>query len=98
VLRTTLIVLVLMAVLFGFVYPTRTLLDQRNEMGRAEQQLADLRAETQRLRDAAESLEGDAEVEEIAREQYGLVRPGETAYVIMPVPDDEPEPAPDAQP
>ncbi len=80
---------VLVAVLFGFVYPTRTLLDQRDEMSQAKQKLVELDAATKRLQADAEHLAGDAEVEEIAREQYGLVSPGETAYVIVPVVPDE---------
>jgi cell division protein FtsB len=72
--------------LFAFVYPTRTYLDQRADTHAAEQRLALLRAENERLADEAERLQSDEAVERIAREQYGLLRPGEHAFVIVPVP------------
>jgi cell division protein FtsB len=70
--------------LFAFVYPTRTYLDQRDQLHQAEERLDVIRRETAELEADTERLKGDAEVERIAREQYGLVRPGETSYVIVP--------------
>jgi cell division protein FtsB len=76
--------LVLAAFLFAFVYPTRTYLAQRDQIHRAEERLAVLQRQTATLQRDTKRLEGDAEVERLAREQYGLVRPGETPYVIVP--------------
>jgi len=76
--------LAIVAFLFVFVYPTRTYIEQRQQIARAEERLEVIRRETEELRRATERLEGDTEVERIAREQYGLVRPGETPYVIVP--------------
>ncbi len=76
--------LALIAFMFAFVLPTQTYLSQRDEIGRAEERLEVIRRETAELKADTERLEGDAEVERIAREQYGLVRPGETPYVIVP--------------
>jgi cell division protein FtsB len=84
VLGTTLGVLAVIGVLFGFVYPTSTFFRQRSEMNQAEDRLQRLENETRRLEKEGTKLEGDAEVERLAREQYGLVRPGETPYVIVP--------------
>ena len=70
--------------LFAFVYPTSTFLDQRSEINTAKQRLARIDAQTKKLEDETKRLKGDAEVERIAREQYGFVRPGETPYVIVP--------------
>ena len=70
--------------LFAFVYPTSTFLNQRSETSTARQRLARINAETQKLEQETKRLKGDAEVERIAREQYGFVRPGETPYVIVP--------------
>jgi cell division protein FtsL len=67
-----------------FVYPTRTYLQQRRDADEAHRRLTSLQTETSKLRHDSERLKGDAEVERIAREQYGLVRPGETTYVIVP--------------
>ena len=76
--------LALVALLFTFVYPTRTYLAQREQIRRAENRLEVLRQQTATLERDTERLRGDGEVERIAREQYGLVRPGETPYVIVP--------------
>jgi len=76
--------LALVGFLFAFVYPTRTYLDQREQIAGAQGRLDVLNAQTRSLERATERLRGDAEVERIAREEYGLVRPGETPYVIVP--------------
>ncbi len=78
--------LALVACMFVFVLPTQTYLSQRDQISRAEERLDVIRRETEQLRRDTERLSGDAEVERIAREQYGLVRPGETPYVIVPAP------------
>jgi cell division protein FtsB len=81
-----LLLLVCIGLLFAFVYPTRTFLDQRDQMNRARQQLSVLDRENAKLADDAERLQDDAEIERIARERYGLVRPGERPFVIVPAP------------
>jgi cell division protein FtsB len=84
VIFTVMIGLALVGFLFAFVYPTRTYLDQRGLIRTAEERLDLIQRETEELQADTERLKGDAEVERIAREQYGLVRPGETPYVIVP--------------
>jgi cell division protein FtsB len=79
-----LVTLLLLGFLFAFVYPTRTYLKQREQIQAAEQKLGVLERETAVLERDSKRLEGVAEVERIAREQYGLVRPGETPYVLVP--------------
>ena len=76
--------LAIIGVLFVFVYPTSTFLQQRSEVNAGEQRIAKLEEQTKLLQAQNKLLQGDAEVERIAREQYGLVRPGETPYVIVP--------------
>jgi cell division protein FtsB len=78
--------LALVAVLFAFVYPTRTYLHQRRELNAAERQLEVLHDTTKALKHDSAKLQSDAEVERRAREDYGLVRPGETPYVLVPSP------------
>jgi len=78
--------LALVAVLFAFVYPTRTFVQQRKEVTAAEQQLEVLERSTQSLKRDNARLQSDAEVERRAREDYGLVRAGETPYVLVPAP------------
>ncbi len=84
VLTTVLGGLAVIGVLFVFVYPTSTFLQQRAELNTGEQRIAKLDTQTKLLQAQNKLLQGDAEVERIAREQYGLVRPGETPYVIVP--------------
>jgi cell division protein FtsB len=74
----------LIGLLFAFVYPTSTYLHQRDQRSAGEAQIAKLDAQTKELERQNAALRGDAAVEQIAREEYGLVRPGETPYVIVP--------------
>ena len=48
-MRIALVLVVFVGLLFAFVYPTRTLLDQRTETNQARQQLSVLQAENARL-------------------------------------------------
>jgi cell division protein FtsB len=76
---------VLVGLLFAFVYPTRTFLDQRSQTQKARSQLDILQSENKRLAREAKRLQGSAEIERRARE-YGLVKPGERPFVIIPAP------------
>ena len=82
---------VLVGLLFAFVYPTRTFLDQRDETQRARDRLSLLQQENAKLAAEAKRLQDPAEVEKLAR-GYGLVKPGEQAYVIVPAPTTAPPP------
>jgi cell division protein FtsB len=84
--RLALFLVVLVGLLFAFVYPTRTFLDQRDETNKARAQLELLRAENARLARESKRLSTDSEIERLAREKYGLVKPGERSYVILPAP------------
>jgi hypothetical protein len=61
--------------------------------------LAALEAENAALEADIAALETDAEVEKLAREKLGYVRPGETAYVVLDPPgtSEETEPAAPAE-
>lgn len=75
------------AVLAVYVFPTRTWLDQRAAIAETETRLAELRAERHALEARLAELDTDAEIERIARSQYGLVLPGEEAYAVLPAPE-----------
>ena len=92
VVRAAIGSVVLVGLLFAFVYPTRTFLDQRDDTNRARSQLALLKSETAKLAREADRLTSDAEIERRAR-AYGLVRPGEQPFVIIPAPTTVPPPA-----
>jgi cell division protein FtsB len=84
-------------VLFLGVFPTRTFLDQRRTEATAEQRLAELDDERADLQARADALQRDEEVERLAREEYGLARPGEEVYRVLP-PAEDPLAIPDAWP
>jgi cell division protein FtsB len=77
----------LAGVLIYAVFPVRTYLDQRAATDRAREQIEMLDQENDRLEDRAESLGRDEEIERLAREDYGMVRPGEESYGVMPPPE-----------
>ncbi len=82
--RIVLGLLVFVVLLFVFVFPTRTYLGQRGETKNVEQRLELLREENRRLAEETDRLMTDEEIERIAREEYNLVRPGETPYAVVP--------------
>jgi cell division protein FtsB len=86
VARGALLSVLLVGVLFAFVYPTQTFLDQRSATTKAREQLDLLRSENAKLADATKRLHNDDEIARIAREFYGLVKPGEPPFVILPAP------------
>ena len=65
------------------ILPFRQLVSQQRQIEHTQDQLAALERENQLLSEDIEMLGTDAEIERIAREQYGLVRPGEVAYVVV---------------
>jgi cell division protein FtsL len=85
-MRLALFLVVLVGLLFAFVYPTRTFLDQRNDTNKARAQLELLQSENARLARESKRLGTDSEIERLAREKYGLVKPGERPFVILPAP------------
>jgi len=77
--------IVVAALLVG-VFPTRTYLAQRASISRTEHQLKVLRVQNEAMQKRIETLNTDAEIEQLAREQYNLVRPGEESYAMLPPP------------
>ena len=80
------------------VFPFRQIIAQQRSVDLAEAQLEALIAENRKLEQEIAALQSPQEVERLAREHFGLVMPGDIAYVaIVPegsVPDDgESEPA-----
>jgi cell division protein FtsB len=88
-LAVPLLVGVLMCgVLFLGVFPTRTYLNQRRSIAEAEARLAELGSTNAELEARRDTLQSDEEIERIAREQYGLAKPGEEVYHLLPQPED----------
>ncbi len=86
----------LAAVLFLFVLPSRTYLAQRHSLSAAETRLKVFSDQNATLAAAASRLQSDAEIERLARQRYGLVKPGEKAYVMAPAPSSAPSAGPPA--
>ena len=76
--------LVAIGLLFVAVFPARTYLDQRHQRQEVTAEMRATDARNKALEQRIKSLNTDAEVERLAREQYNLVRPGEEAYAILP--------------
>ena len=81
------------ALLFVFVFPARTLLAQRQQTEKERSELKLLNEQSRKLQEESRRLQSNAEVERMAREQYGFVYPGERPYVVVPPPTTTP-PAP----
>ncbi len=89
--------LVVAGILFTFANPARTWFDQRQEIAAARERNIVLDEQSQELRARTATLRTDDEIERIAREEYGLVKPGEEAFGILPAPGSGP-PKPEAEP
>ena len=76
--------MILVALLFVFVFPARTLLAQRQKTEEQGKTLELLQQQSRKLAEESQRLQNDAEVERIAREQYGFVYPGERPFVVVP--------------
>ena len=75
--------------------PIQTWLAQRDLVDQREQVLAVLEDENERLAARVEDLNDPDTIEAEAREQQGMVRPGEVPYVIVPPDVDAERIAPD---
>jgi len=68
-------------VIFGGEYSLVELRRVKDELELERQRLVDVQSEVERLRARVDSLENDsATIERIAREKWGMIRPGEKLY------------------
>lgn len=87
--RAALVVAVVFAaVMIGTGFPLGTLFHQRSELAAAASQLARVKRNNATLQAEISSLSTRATIVAIAREEYGLVRPGQQAIVVLPTPGD----------
>lgn len=66
------------------IEPTRQLLDQRERISAMASELREIQEGNIQIASQIDRLNNDDYIEQRAREQIGLVRPGETTYVVMP--------------
>jgi cell division protein FtsB len=69
-----------------FVLPVRAWLGQRRALAETEEQLDVIWRENKRLEGVYDELQTDEVIEQQAREQFGLVKPGEQALSVLPAP------------
>ncbi len=86
VVWATAVSVVLVGVMFVAGFPLRTYLQQRSSLLTASHQLQALSTQNRSLNDQIKKLNTDGEVERLARQYYGMVKPGEQAYVVLPSP------------
>jgi cell division protein FtsB len=82
----SLIVLAISLVVVAYLVavPARNYWTQRAEVAEADRELDVLQAEIDDLEDRATALEDPEAVEQLAREEYHYVYPGEEAFVVLP--------------
>jgi cell division protein FtsB len=85
-LRASVATVVVIGLLFVVVFPLQAWMRQRNDLHASEHRLEVIHGERVRLQREAAKLQDPREVERIARELYGMVRPGEQAYAVVPGP------------
>jgi len=83
--------LAVIAFLAVAVFPTRTLLTQRDQISAAEHRVRVLDQTNTALQKRIGELDTDSAIERIAREQHNLVKPGEDAYAVLPPAGDAPK-------
>jgi cell division protein FtsB len=82
------------------VVPYRQIIETQREVAAARAELEALESDNAELGADVAALQTDAEIERLAREKLGYVRPGEKAYVVLDPPGTtdhvpaEPAPAP----
>ena len=82
------LLLVALAITLAGIFPFRQMIAQERQVDQTQARLDTLLEQNRSLEEKVVALNLDIEVERLAREQYGLVRPGETGYTVEspPVP------------
>ena len=87
------LLIVALAVTLAGIFPFRQILAQNRQVDNSQNKLAALQQENELVQQQIDDLMTDAGVEELAREQLGMVEPGEIGVTIQSPPGSElPEP------
>jgi cell division protein FtsB len=70
-------------------FPAAALLRQRHDLSTASSELSTLNSQIRSLQSQDEELSQPQNIAAIARRDYGMVRPGQTAYRILPTSSQE---------
>ncbi len=82
--RATVLFTIVVGVLVLSIAPARLYFEQKAELAEMERQAQILERETAALAARAEQLRDRDYLERLARQCLGMVRPGETAFVVVP--------------
>ena len=82
--RAAVLLVMMMLLAIALVYPARLFWQQRSQIGDLEKQTQALITENQELAGKVDKLNDPAYLERLARECLGMVKPGETAFVVVP--------------
>lgn len=87
-LRTRIAVasLAFIAMMFLFVFPTRSYLAQKRQVSNAAHSVSVLKAQNAVLAREAKRLQTRGEIERLARQEFNMVMPGEQAYNVVDTP------------
>lgn len=86
VLIAALLILLVGAAFLTQVVPYRQIIDSNKSVDAARAELANLETENAQLQLDIDALNSDSEIEKLAREKLGYVRPGEKAFVVVEPP------------
>jgi cell division protein FtsB len=76
------LLLVGLAIVLAGVFPFRQLIAQERLVENTRGKLDALVVENEAIQSQIDAVQSPSELERIAREQYGMVRPGETSYIV----------------
>lgn len=82
------VTVVLLGVAIFGVLPTTTWWQQRNDTAARQAELAEVEEQLAEVRAEQDRLETPEEIERRARDELGFVNPGEEAFSILPAPTD----------
>lgn len=77
------VLLVALGLVASGVLPIQQYLGREIQVTDARDRLATLEAQNAAMASDVDALQSDQEIERVAREQYGFVRPGEIGYVVV---------------
>ncbi len=94
----TLFFLLMGAAFLTQVVPYRQIIDSQRRVDSARAELGALQAENEMLQADVDALGTTEEIEKLAREKLGYVRPGETSFVVLDPMDSNSKLNPEVEP
>lgn len=91
IIMVALITAVVSIIAFYGITPYQAWQEQQDTVGEVRGQLQEVSEQNIRLQAEIDRLSSYEEIERVARRDYGLVYPGEQAYVVLPPAEVQPE-------